>query len=107
MFDFLSKVFGGARKKVYPNAPGWKGADTSQAAAEEVESSATTLRDLTLAEIKRAPKTTIEIAKALGVRFESVQPRTSELRAQGLIVDSGRRGPSRDPGKLAIVWALA
>jgi len=92
---------------VYPDAPAFRPVDTSRKAAEAVASKAAVLRERVLVAIRAKPSTTHQIAKALGERYESVQPRTSELVAKGLIYDSGERGPSRDPTKRAIVWTAA
>lgn len=92
----------------YPTTPGYQDTDTSKAAAEKVKPKASWVRARVIDCLTRqGPMTTVQIAKAIGIAYETVQPRTSEARAQGLIVDTGRRGPSRDPGKQSIVWAVA
>ena len=44
-----------------------------------------------------------ELAARLDMDRWSIQPRTSELKRKGLILDSGQRRPNAT-GKLAIVW---
>lgn len=93
--------------ETYPDAPGFRRVDTSVAAAEAVRPKAGFVRLLVLEALKTRPMTSIEIAGYIGLPYESTQPRTSELAAKGLIVDSGLRGKSRDPSKTAVVWRLA
>lgn len=90
----------------YPDAPGYQRRDTSRAAAEAVAPAAKSLRMRVYDAIKAKPQTTVQLSKALGLRYESVQPRTAELAAKQLIEDSGARGPSRDPRKTAVVWRV-
>lgn len=92
----------------YPTVPGYANTDTSKAAAEKVKPKAAFVRARVIDALTRqGPLTTVQIAKALGMAYETVQPRTSECRVLNLIVDTGKRGPSRDSSKLAIVWAIA
>jgi predicted transcriptional regulator len=92
----------------YPTTPGYQDTDTSKAAAKAVTHKAAWVRARVIDCLTRqGPMTTVQIAKAIGMAYETVQPRTSEARAQGLIIDSGERGPSRDSSKQAIVWAVA
>lgn len=91
----------------YPNTPGYQATDTSKAAADQVKPKATWVRARVIDALARqGPLTTMQIAEAVGLPYEAVQPRTSEARAQGLIEDSGIRGISRDPQKKAIVWRI-
>ena len=90
----------------YPSAPGFRRTDTSRAAAEAVKPKAATVRLMVLEALKRRPMTSQELSEYLRLPFSTVQPRTAEGRAKGLIEDSGLRGPSRDPSKAAIVWRL-
>lgn len=92
----------------YPNTPGYQAPDTSKAAADKVKPKAGWVRARVIDALTRqGPMTTVQIAAAIGLPYEAVQPRTSEARALGLIEDSGQRGKSRDPSKNAIVWRLA
>lgn len=90
----------------YPTAPGHRKTDTSKAAADAMKPSAANLRDLALAQLRRRPQTSWELSLSLKLPFESIQPRTSELQALGLIEDSGVRGPARSPNRTAIRWQL-
>lgn len=92
----------------YPDAPGHRGVDTSVAAADSVAPSIGRLQRVVLATIAAAApggRTTNEIADELGFDRGSIQPRTSELRSQRLIADSGMRRRNAN-GKRAIVWTL-
>lgn len=95
-------LFGG----VYPDAPGYRATDTSQAAAEAMRPKVSALRQMVLDALSVRPMTTLEIAHHCRQRYETIQPRSSELKDMGLIKDSGDRGISRDPRKRAIVWTL-
>lgn len=95
-------LFGG----VYPDAPGYRPTDTSEAAAEAMKPKVSVLRRMVLGALEIRPMTTMEIAHHIRQRYETVQPRTSELKDMKLIEDSGDRGISRDPRKKAIVWRL-
>lgn len=102
MTDRNLDLFGG----VYPDAPGYRATDTSEAAAEAMKPKASVLRQMVLDALSVRPMTTLEIAHHIRQRYETIQPRTSELREVGLIEDSGLRGISRDPRKRAIIWRL-
>lgn len=93
----------------YPVEPGHRGVDTSVAAAESIAPSLGRLQANVHEAVKAAGAaglTTNEIAQWLGVDRGSVQPRTSELRLQGLIGDSGQRRQNEN-GKSAIVWVAS
>lgn len=92
---------------IYPNHPGFRDTDTSRASAEAMKPRAATVRLMVLEALKLRPMTSQELADYLRLPFSTVQPRTAEGRAKGLIEDSGKRGRSRDPSKLSIVWRLA
>ena len=51
----------------------------------------------------RGGLTTEELSTVTGIAYSALQPRTSELRDRGGIIDSGHRRPNRS-GKSAIVW---
>jgi predicted transcriptional regulator len=87
----------------YPNHPGHKGGETSRAAAEAVAATAPDVRRQVMAAIVARPSTPEEIASAIGVDLYTVRPRCSELKAAGLIEDSGSRRATK-AGKRAIVW---
>lgn len=48
-----------------------------------------------------------ETADELGFDKMAIQPRLSELRRKGRIIDSGRRRDNATSGKRAIVWVAA
>ena len=90
----------------YPDAPGYRNTDTSRAAADAIKPRLSKMQSDVLKVLAVRPMTVMEIAQALRQRFETIQPRTSECAAKGLIEDSGERGISRDPRKAAIIWRL-
>lgn len=90
----------------YPDAPGFRNTDTSREAAESVAPKLGRLQRLVLEAIKSRGAfglTADECAEVLGVDRYSAQPRTSELRHKGQIIDSGKRRRNAT-GKSAIVW---
>jgi hypothetical protein len=94
---------------IYPDSPGHRNIDTSIEAANAIASIAGPLRRLVYAEIHRAGRkglTTDEIAVALDMHRYSVQPRTSELKCDHRIEDSGQRRKNAS-GCNAIVWVVA
>lgn len=92
--------------EVYPASPGFRHTDTSQAAAEAMRPNVSVLRRMVLSALESRQMTTLEIAHHVRQRYETIQPRTSELKDMGLIKDSGGRGISRDPRKKAIIWQI-
>lgn len=93
----------------YPNAPGFQNTDTSKDAALAVKEPAVVVRMaaiMFLGDCGERGGTAQEVADGLGLKYETVQPRLSELRAKGKIADSGQRRESRDRTKKAIVWIL-
>ncbi|WP_239025861.1 hypothetical protein [Sphingomonas paeninsulae] len=93
---------------IYPDAPGHRGIDTSIEAADAIAAVAGPLRRLVYAAIYGAGSvglTTDEIAVALDMHRYSVQPRTSELKCDHRIEDSGRRRKNAS-GCNAIVWVV-
>lgn len=88
----------------YPQSPGCKKTDTSREAAEDIKPKAKYVRDKVLADLRtNGPAITERIAQRIGLPYSTVQPRTSELRAQELIEDTGWREKNAS-GKKAIVW---
>lgn len=90
----------------YPAAPGAKAAGTSQEAAEAMRPRAHILRAKVLACLKGRSMTTDECASLLEESVLSIRPRFSELRALGLVTDTGDRRMN-DSGRRAIVWRAA
>lgn len=90
----------------FPASPGHRGVDTSVAAAADMAPKVGRLQKLVLNSFTEAGaygRTTNELAGLLGIDRDSIQPRTSELRALRMIGDSGRRRQNAN-GKSAIVW---
>ncbi|WP_200911039.1 hypothetical protein [Sphingomonas sp. Leaf25] len=90
----------------YPNEAGSKGlAETGADAAADIDCGR--LQRMVLRSIrhaKKAGRTAEECAIALRLPRVSAQPRTSELKAKGLILDNGQRCTNRSSGKRAVVW---
>ena len=89
----------------YPRTPAHSKDDTSIAAAEAMRLRAGNLRAKVLEHLKQKPMTVHECARAMNETVPSTQPRFSELRAMGLIEDSGERRQN-DSGRAAIVWKV-
>jgi predicted ArsR family transcriptional regulator len=88
----------------YPAVAGSKADGPSAEAATKVASSASRLRCAVLTEIIRGRSGTAdEIAVNLGRSALAVRPRLSELRAAGLIEDTGHRRKN-ESGMSASVW---
>ena len=89
----------------YPVAPGYRKTDTSRKAAEMVVNTVPMIREQVLNCLKSHPAglTTEEISQRLGITYAAVQPRTSELRKAGQIIDSQKRRKNSS-GRKAIVW---
>jgi hypothetical protein len=92
--------------EAYPAGPGWRDGDTSREAAEAMAGIAGTLRRVVYDYIARHPlQTADDIAIGLGKTTRAIQPRVSELRALGLIINDGRgQNPS---GHAAHLWRIA
>lgn len=93
----------------YLNGPGHRGVDTSIIAADRIAPVAGKLRKMVLDAIQTAGPdglTAEDLADVLGEDKVSVQPRTSELRALGLITPAGHRRLNRR-GNTTIVWVIA
>ena len=92
---------------MYPHTPGWKVTDTSRDAAIAIQPCAKTISDIVYRELRECCNglTTHELSEITGIPYSALQPRTSELRNQDKIVDSGarRKGAS---GKNIIVWQV-
>lgn len=90
----------------YPHCPSLGQTDTSAEAAQALEGVSARVQRLVLGAIEDAGAnglTAHEIALTLGMERSTVQPRTSELRQLGRIIDSAKRRPNPN-GKRAIVW---
>lgn len=99
----MSDLFEEAKK--YPHAPGYQRRDTSIDAARKV----TQMNELhinILDTLRRCgPLTFYEVAEFMNVDSRRVQPRMSELAAQGKIADSGDRHPT-PYGRKGIAWKM-
>ena len=94
----------------YPYRPGYRDHFTSKAAAKAVEESAEYVQERILIRLRTVGPigaTSYELAHALDLPYGTVQPRTSELRDQGLIRKSGMTRPSAVTGKQGAVWVLS
>lgn len=83
-----------------------RAADTSQQAAKALEPSVVRYRALVFHAIENAGAgglTADEAADVLKLGILTVRPRCSELRAMGLVKDSGQRRPNAS-GNPMIVW---
>ncbi len=88
----------------YPEAPGFKSdLETGRNAARSFTRKAKPIRVRVLEVIERGDATPEQVGEAIGVHFMIVRARCSELRAQGLIDDSGRRGAGALGGTV-VVW---
>ncbi|UXC89504.1 MULTISPECIES: hypothetical protein [unclassified Sphingobium] len=96
---------------VYPNTPGFKGsAETGREAAEAISDKLGRLQRQVFNAVKGRGTnglTPEEAADLLAIDRVSVQPRFSELKAKGLIADSGKRRVNPSSHKRAVVWVLA
>jgi hypothetical protein len=90
----------------YPGVAGHRGVDTSIEAAEPMTPKIGRLQRLALKAVRNAGAwglTSDETAEALHSDRWSIQPRLSELKLKGLVVDSGLLR-FNSTGKRAIVW---
>lgn len=102
------EMFGRVITDDYPDQVGHRGVDTSIEAAEALQPMLGRLQQLTYDTVAAAGWhgcTANELAYITGLPREAIQPRTSELRKQGRIVDSRRRRENPN-GKRVIVWTL-
>ena len=94
----------------YPDLPGFKGdADTGPAAAADIAPHLGRLQSIVLSVVTdRGPlgATPEEAGEVLDMARVSVQPRFSELKAKGKIVDSGMRRINPSSRKRAVVYVL-
>lgn len=80
--------------------------DTSHISAERAESMALRHKALIYAALKTGgPQTSDELARQVGLLPHQVIKRVSDLRNDGVVMDSGDRRPTRT-GRPAAVWAL-
>ena len=99
-------LFGFTPAPEYPDVPGHRGVATSIAAAADIAPKLGRLQRLAEETIRAAGpvgRTADELAEQVDLPRWTIQPRTTELRHKGLVVDSGMRRPNCT-GKSAIVW---
>lgn len=88
----------------YPDRPGVKSSlDTTIQAAAEIASEAKALQAACLRELATHNLTADETAAQVGRDKMAIRPRFSELKAKGLIRDTGERRKNAS-GKRAAVW---
>src|SRR4051794_26840174 len=95
-------------RAVYPDAPGYKAAGTSEQAAAAFTEPAKNLRAAVLECITAEPAglTADEAATRLGRSVLSVRPRVAELHRQGEIIETVERRRNQS-GMTATVWRVA
>lgn len=91
---------------LYPEAPGYQDTDTSKAAAEWMRPEVGALHRACLEIVAVLPSTPDEVAIIIGRDKLAIRPRMTELRALGLIEDSGERRRNPSSGLKAIVYRL-
>lgn len=100
------------RPEHYPHSPGWKAGETAKAAARVMREPAKSLEAWCLSVLKSGPQTPeqvrarIEVETGRPVLLNSIRPRFSQLKARGLVRDSGARGLGEGGRCLAIKWEL-
>lgn len=90
----------------YPHVPGHRGVSSSIEAAEKIAPKVHTMRDRVYGIIKVCGQNGItveELCQFMKMEPKHCQPRVSELRKLGKVVDSGDRRPS-ESGVRVIVW---
>lgn len=87
----------------YPQTPGWRDPDTSRESAEKMASYSVVLREQVYAWLKHTPAAVHQVAASLDVTVPAIQPRFSELVAEGRIEKTGRRHVNAS-GHSAAVW---
>lgn len=92
-------------ERTYPDTPGHRGIDTSVDAAEAMKPTKSRLQDDVLKELANSPATSFQLADRMGISYAAIQPRTTELRILGKIIDSGQRHKG-DNGRSSIVWRI-
>ena len=93
----------------YPESAAPGRTDTSAEAATSIEPVTARVQRLVLTAIREAKLsglTAHELASQLGMERTTTQPRVSELRRLGRVIDSGRRRANAN-GKRAIVWVAS
>jgi len=94
-------------KSKYPYKAGHRGVRTSIIAANDTNQKLGRLHKQVLVELAKNPKglTGSELSDKTGVSILTIRPRTTELKAQGLILDS-EKSKKNDNGKPEIIYKL-
>ena len=87
----------------YPNVPGARRNECSREAAEAMNGRAERLRDAALSLLKDTALTADEIAALLKETVLATRPRITELKAMGLIYNTGKKRKNIS-GVNASVW---
>ena len=78
----------------YPDSPGTAPVDTSVDAGARIAGKANIIREQCLTIFSRGGFTADEVAARIGLHWQSVRPRITELKTTGHIIDTGTRRPS-------------
>ena len=91
----------------YPHKAGHRGHRNSIISANETNKKLSRLKKQILIELYKNPKGLIgsELSDILKVSILTIRPRTTELKAQGLILDS-EKSKKNDNGKPEIIYKL-
>jgi predicted ArsR family transcriptional regulator len=89
----------------YPHTPGYTDAETGAEAAAAIASEVFAIRRRVLLALRQGPATPDETAQQLGLHWQNVRPRFSELARMGLIKATGEKRRNRT-GRRAKVWKL-
>lgn len=111
-FDFKTnhnenKTYFVKNKEQYPYKAGHRGVRTSISAANETNKKISRLHKQVLLELARNPKglTGSELSNLTKVSILTIRPRTTELKLQGLIIDS-ESTKKNENGKPEIIYKL-
>lgn len=89
----------------YPNAPGYKGGETSKAAAKKIKAAAKTQKERVLAVLEASNRalTAEIISKLSGVNLHSTRSRLSELQVEGI---AEQKGVGKGQHTKIVTWGL-
>ena len=89
----------------YPHTPGFKDNGTGKEAALAYAPKVGRRRAQVLAGLESGPATAEQIAKRIDLHWYLTRPRLSELKALGLVVETGERGAGALGGRVN-VWRV-
>ena len=78
----------------YPHSPGSANVDTSILAAEKIKSTAANYRAKILEVLEYGDYSADQVADQLGVHWQSIRPRFTELKSTGQIIQLDQKVPS-------------